>query len=341
MPTVIRSDARTDAPPRAADPNRAAHPKHASTRSGRGPLASTLRMELSVHEPPAAEPPRAHGPANATADGYAPGAKDVRARGPDHGHGPSYADTHASSPEAQARARTATTPGFSPAFLRTSATENPVRGSDIGADARPSLHQRRPRRPGERTVIVQRRGKSSKRDWVFVVALVAGLGLTASMYLSYRNPASSIVDPSAYAELQYEEDEAPNPFADTTLQPWTGAETAAGDRSASAQDRAAARLPGQESSVSASTVLATELRSVPSGAEVWAGGAVVGNTPVRVARDSAEIEYTIRLPGREPQVVRVGPRSPSTITAALPKLAAAPTTVDPTLPPPNAAEPQR
>ena len=57
----------------------------------------------------------------------------------------------------------------------------------------------------------------SKRDWVFVVLLVAALGLTASMFLSQQSPAEEVVDTSAYEE---DPQEAQDPFAPTTLRPW-------------------------------------------------------------------------------------------------------------------------
>jgi hypothetical protein len=52
---------------------------------------------------------------------------------------------------------------------------------------------------------------------------------------------------------------------------------------------------------------------------------VVGNTPVRVARGDGDVEYTLRMPGYEPQLVRVGANSPATIHVTLqPKAATAP-----------------
>jgi len=184
------------------------------------------------------------------------------------------------------------------------------RGSDISSNTLPNMQTqrpRRPRRPGERTLIMTRRDvkRSSKRDWLFVVMLVAALGLTASMFLSRQAPseADEVVDASEYEEPQ--DEQQPDPFT-TTLQPYKAKPAARADKPAQT-----------ESSISASTIQATELRSLPSGAEVVAGEAVVGSTPVRVARGSAEMTYTLRMPGHQPKVVRVGPQSPPSIMVEL------------------------
>jgi hypothetical protein len=214
------------------------------------------------------------------------------------------------------------------------------RGSDISPDARPSLPPRRARRPGERTLIVQRRRKSSKRDWLFVVLLVGALGLSASMYLSYQNPSRDVVDPVAYDESQLDGEDEPNPFADTTLQPWTGQTGQTGQPVTGEPAAPAAAAPNKvESSISASSVLATELRSEPPGAEVSVGGAVVGTTPVRVARDGLAVEYTLRMAGYAPKSVQVGGQSPATIIVEL--LAIEPTpAAEAAAPAPNPSSPQ-
>jgi hypothetical protein len=175
---------------------------------------------------------------------------------------------------------------------------------------------RRPRRPGERTLIMTRRTKKgSKRDWVFVVLLVAALGLTASMFLSQQAPAEEIVDAAAYEEDPQYQDEAQDPFAPTTLRPWAEKDKATPPRQSDTN-----ALTAREPTVAANGVhgvQATELRSLPAGAEVVAGNAVVGSTPVRVARGSADMVYVLRLPGHESKVVRVGPNSPATIMVEL------------------------
>jgi len=121
-----------------------------------------------------------------------------------------------------------------------------------------------------------------------VVLVVGALGVTASMLLSYRNTGEG---DGESAEAVPEEEEQPE---DTALQ------------AASAEPAAAN-----------SGVRATELRSEPAGAEVVVNGAVVGNTPVRVARASSDVDYTLRLPGYESKVVRVGSQSPATIAVTL------------------------
>jgi hypothetical protein len=62
---------------------------------------------------------------------------------------------------------------------------------------------------------------------------------------------------------------------------------------------------------------------MPAGAEVIAGNAVVGSTPVRVARGSTDMNYVLRLPGHESKTVRVGPHSPASILVELGPLAPA------------------
>jgi hypothetical protein len=147
----------------------------------------------------------------------------------------------------------------------------------------PGMHRKRELRPGERTMVLTRRNVFVK-DWLFVVLLVTALGVTASMLVSYRSqPAAEEVDDTAQHALT-----EGDPSQDDAL-----------------------------NAPQAGVVRATELRTEPAGAEVIVSGAVVGNTPVRVARESADVEYTLRLAGYEPQLVRVGANSPATIKVTL------------------------
>ena len=307
IPTIIRTEeaAAESVPDALADthtdlessgprskPQRGPNPS--MLRSKRPLLASTLRMELTVRRNEGSEPEISVRPSPSFTDGEDPGSSG-------------YPDAHAGSTtlsESAPRSRKPTAAGgyggYSPSFedipapprerstaARGGAAERPQpvldetvrRGSDISSDSVPNMNTqrpRRPRRPGERTLIMTRRDpkRSSKRDWLFVVMLVAALGLTASMFLSRQTPAESeeVVDASEYEDPQ--DEQQPDPFA-TTLQPYKAKPAARADRPAQ---------PAQtESSISASTIQATELRSLPSGAEVVAGDAVVGSTPVRVA----------------------------------------------------------
>ena len=120
-----------------------------------------------------------------------------------------------------------------------------------------------------------------------MVLVVGALGVIASMLLSYRSSGDG-----ESAEAAPEEEE---PTEDTAMQ-------------------AASAEPAQPAS---SGVRATELRSEPVGAEVVVNGAVVGNTPVRVARSDSDVDYTLRLPGYESKVVRVGSQSPASIAVTL------------------------
>ena len=353
MPTVIRADVSPDAladtyadmrPPIAR--STAPMPKKPlGPRGARGALGSTLRMELTVQKNEGSEPRiqvRPTGLSHAelfdTAEEIVDGSADLQ-------------DGSTTLQEGPKRSRKPTQPGFAPAFpdpsarpLRgTQSTHNPDprvfehtqrRGSDIDPGSLPPRNSvpsmsttgnrpRRPRRPGERTLIMTARNKKggSKRDWVFVVLLVAALGLTASMFLSQQTPAEEVVDASAYEDDSQAQPDEQDPFAQTTLRPWKGQ----GQAQAAAQKQSDTNaLTAREPAPSANTVQATELRTQPSGAEVLAGDAVVGSTPVRVARGSTDMVYVLRLAGHESKVVRVGPHSPASILVELGRLAPPP-----------------
>ncbi|MET0388179.1 MAG: PEGA domain-containing protein [Polyangiales bacterium] len=167
------------------------------------------------------------------------------------------------------------------------------------ASAPPQAAPRRRRelRPGERTLILTRR-KSTKRDWLFVVLLVGALGVTASMLLSYRGQDGELGEETT-SDAASEDMVAP--FDEQPQQP----------------QQPAPQQAAQPAAETSSGVKATELRSEPAGAEVAVNGAVVGNTPVRVARSDNDVDYTLRMPGYEPQVVRVGSQSPGSIAVTL------------------------
>jgi hypothetical protein len=131
--------------------------------------------------------------------------------------------------------------------------------------------------------MIVRRGVS-KRDWIFMGLLVAALGVTASMLLSYQG-ASSVDGPELDA---------------------TNVEHAV---NAAADDPAAQAEPLPAN--------VTEIVSNPPSAEVVFGGAVIGNTPVRVARANFDADYLVRLTGHDPQLVRVNANSPATIVISL------------------------
>lgn len=155
--------------------------------------------------------------------------------------------------------------------------------------APPPLPRKRELRPGERTMVMSRRSVIVK-DWLFVVLLVTALGVTASMLVSYRNqPSAEGGEEDTTSENALTEGEEVDP-----LNP-----------------------PAEQKPAPAVAPRATELRSEPAGAEVVVSGAVVGNTPVRVPRESSDVEYTLRLNGFEPALVRVGSNSPATIHVSL------------------------
>lgn len=61
----------------------------------------------------------------------------------------------------------------------------------------------------------------------------------------------------------------------------------------------------------------TRIESVPAGAELIHEGAVEGNTPIDIERPAYEQLYLLRLEGYRSQLVRIGPRSVSTIRVTL------------------------
>jgi hypothetical protein len=67
----------------------------------------------------------------------------------------------------------------------------------------------------------------------------------------------------------------------------------------------------------AATSGVTEIVSEPTHAEIVLGGAVIGNTPAQVVRGDKDADYLLRKPGYEPQLVRVSPHSPKSITITL------------------------
>ncbi len=67
----------------------------------------------------------------------------------------------------------------------------------------------------------------------------------------------------------------------------------------------------------ATVTATTELTSVPANAEILRAGAIVANTPARIARPSTEADFLVRLDGYEAQLVRIGPTSPEHLTVKL------------------------
>lgn len=61
----------------------------------------------------------------------------------------------------------------------------------------------------------------------------------------------------------------------------------------------------------------TVIVSEPGEAEIVLGGEVIGTTPAQVARGTKGADYLVRKAGFEPQLVRVTPNSPNSITITL------------------------
>ena len=368
MPKMIRSEEPHEAADMRRTSPRSTSPLAGGTpgpqpRTIRSSLGSTLRMELTVHKGEGSEPHiqlrstaplgqagRSEAPPSASSIPHEP-ENPMRARKPTTpGFAPAFPDPSARPARFETSSSGAADGGhvrFQETLRRGGDYEAPARPARSLSTTSPSLsttspsmsttgagntqRPRRPRRPGERTLIMSRKVKTgSKRDWVFVVLLVAALGLTASMFLSQQAPSDEVVDAAAYEDPQYQE-EADDPFAPTTLRPWHARDNARDNANGAADQRQSDTnaLTAREANAAANSVQATELKSLPAGAEVLVGNAVVGSTPVRVARGSTDIVYVLRLAGHESKVVRVGPNSPPSILVQLGPLA--PATPPPTL----------
>jgi hypothetical protein len=153
-----------------------------------------------------------------------------------------------------------------------------------GAEEPPRKARRAPR-AGEQTVLTRRRGTST-RDWLFVGLMVCALGVTASLLLSYGTHSTRESAESAATTVEH----AVNPPVEAAPTPQAGEHI-------------------------------TQIVSTPPGAEVVAGGAVIGNTPVSVVRSTMDTDYLVRLAGHEPQLVRVMAASPTTIAITLKPIA--------------------
>ncbi len=75
------------------------------------------------------------------------------------------------------------------------------------------------------------------------------------------------------------------------------------------------RTTGPSASLPAANT--TELVSTPASAEIVFGGAVIANTPARFTRPPYESDYLVRMPGYAPELVRIGPTSPQTVSITL------------------------
>jgi hypothetical protein len=73
----------------------------------------------------------------------------------------------------------------------------------------------------------------------------------------------------------------------------------------------------QAAAPAAASANLTEIVSEPARAEIVVGGAVIGNTPAQVPRGDKDADYLLRKQGYEPQLVRVTPHSPKSITITL------------------------
>lgn len=277
------------------DARQRAQSQQRAARSGR--LARTLRMELKLGsgapEPPPPAAPDAFGGraerplliGGAQRIGGSESSEFMSGRPPLHNTDPM------GTPSARQHRGLLSDPRLQQQFT--------ITAREASSAPPPPLPRRHPR-PGERTMILTRRAHVATKDWMFVGLLVAALGVTASMLWSYRNQGTEAAS----------HDESDGAGATTVEHAMTAEDNGANEATTTAQAASA-------------NVRATELRSDPVGAEVVASGAVVGNTPVRVSRGDGGSEYTLRMPGYEPQLVRVSANSPATIHVTLQPKAAA------------------
>jgi hypothetical protein len=167
-------------------------------------------------------------------------------------------------------------------------SQQPMGHTMPGGGAIPWQAPRRRDRAGDRTIIT-RKGVST-RDWIFVALLVGAVGVTAGVFLSNSS------------------DEADTASSDAATVEHTVNSAVEGEGQ-----------QAQQGARDVNDVVAnvTEIVSNPPNAEVVFGGAVIGNTPVRVARASFDADYLVRIGGFHPQLVRVTSTSPATILVSL------------------------
>jgi hypothetical protein len=185
-------------------------------------------------------------------------------------------------------------------------------GQSVGSDAPPFLWQQPPStsqegrrferlRHGEfdRDTLPEgtaiRVPSLSTREWLFIALLACASAATLySLLIDDVRSVEEETDAATGAAAEHVVTPAPVP------EPAERTETKA--------------APATAAAASSNT---TEIISEPSEAEIVVGGAVIGNTPARVVRGAQDADYLLRKQGFEPQLVRVTPHSPKTITITL------------------------
>lgn len=159
----------------------------------------------------------------------------------------------------------------------------------------------------------------SGREWMFIGLLLCASAATLySLLVDDVSPeveeqldtaaaAEHVVTPAGAARQA--NTHAPSAAAAT---PASAARPAAATTAQPAPAPAAA-APQPSAAAEKTTAIITD----PPEAELLLGGAVVGNTPAKVTRSALTTDYLLRKVGYEPQVVRVSPNSPDTITVTL------------------------
>lgn len=160
----------------------------------------------------------------------------------------------------------------------------------------------------------------SGREWMFIGLLLCASAATLySLLVDDISPeveeemdaasaAEHLVTPAGEARGAGAPNSTGTPATTTTTAAASSAKPAAQPTAPSA-----APAPQPSAAVEKTTAIITD----PPEAELLLGGAVVGNTPAKVTRSALMTDYLLRKVGYEPQVVRVSPSSPDTITVTL------------------------
>lgn len=172
--------------------------------------------------------------------------------------------------------------------------------------------------------------RSRKRVKRAVVTVLASLGLSSQQADKTARKLSTIVAILAGCIVV-----VVAVFADRWVT--TSAEKRLKEESRADLEQAARAGAAESAAAGAASALPdrTRITSSPDRVEVVVAGQPVGYTPISIAKGSEEALVLLRLPGFEPQMVRIGPQTPADLHISLQASASA----APTAPAANGAKP--
>jgi hypothetical protein len=149
----------------------------------------------------------------------------------------------------------------------------------------------------------------SAREWMFIALLACASA--ATLYSLLIDDVTTPVEDEAETAMSTAPEHLVKPApVPASPKPTSASASASASRPAAESEAKPAPLAAASSNV-------TEIVSEPAHAEIVVGGAVIGNTPAQVVRGDKDADYLLRKPGYEPQLVRVTPHSPKSITITL------------------------